>query len=512
MKDAVTFILNGKVETVRDVAPTMTVLNYLRRIRRLTGSKEGCAEGDCGACTVVIGERDAISGQVRYRAVNGCIMFVPMLEGKALVTVEGLRQPAPPDDPTAATRLHPVQQAMVDCHGSQCGFCTPGFVMSLYAAYVAGERPDGAGLNDLLAGNLCRCTGYGPILDAGARMAGYGVADWDEERRAREREALQAISHDRTLELSHAGQVLYSPATIEELARLCVEHPDAALVAGATDVGLWITKQHRKLACLIYIGRVSALRELAITDGIMRIGAGVSYTDAAVAIGSAFPDFGELMRRIGGTQVRNAGTIGGNIANGSPIGDTPPALIALGAKLILRKGATQRRIDLEDFFIAYGKQDRQPGEFVEAVEVPLGDETGAAHPLRCYKISKRFDQDISALCGCFNIGVKAGQVTAARLCFGGMAATPRRASAVEAALLGKPWTMETIEAAGEAFEQDYTPLSDMRASSQYRLQVAKNLLTKYFLETSAVHCPGVSTVDAPQTRLAGPGADIEVIG
>jgi len=300
---------------------------------------------------------------------------------------------------------------------------------------------------------------------------------------------------------------LLSPGNIEELARIYAAHPQATLVAGATDVGLWVTKQHRTLKTLIHIGRVKALRELVIAGGVMRIGAGVTYSDAAAAIGKAYPDFGELLRRIGGMQIRNAGTIGGNIANGSPIGDTPPALIVLAAQLVLRHGETQRRIPLESFFIRYGDQDRQPGEFVEAVEVPLLDDPDR---LRCYKISKRFDQDISALCGCFNIHVEAGNVVDARICYGGMAATPLRASSVEAALTGKPWCMQSVQKALPAFDDDYAPLSDMRASAAYRQQAAKNLLVKYFLETGQQAAGQQrSGPSLSQTRLVGRGAHLE---
>ena len=477
MDDQLTFVLNGQREIVAGLPPTTTVLNYLRYEKRLTGTKEGCAEGDCGACTIAIGERDGDS--VRYRAVNACIQFLPMLHGKAVVTVEGLKGPG--------GELHPCQQAIVDAHGSQCGFCTPGFVMSLYAMGLKssvcadGKRwPDRQTINDALAGNLCRCTGYGPLIAAAEASCGLEPPIWDQQRRERERDLLASIGQDQTLALTHDGHRYVSPVDADEFARLYAENPDAVVVGGATDVGLWVTKLHRDLPAIIHIGRVAALREIRVDADTIWIGAAATYRDAEAVLGRAYPDFGELIRRLGAAQVRNAGTIGGNIANGSPIGDTPPALIALGADLILRKGDRRRRIKLEDFFIAYGKQDREPGEFVEAVAVPR---LPSGEQFRCYKISKRFDQDISALCGCFNITVDGGKVVDARICYGGMAGTPKRASAVEAALSGKPWTLATVEAAIPAFEADFQPLSDMRGSAAYRMLTAKNLLRKYYHET-----------------------------
>ncbi len=477
MAQAIAFLLNGAVETVSDVPPTTTLLQYLRRRKGLTGTKEGCAEGDCGACTVALGDPSG-DGALRHRAANACVLFLPMVHGRTVTTVEGLGRAAGAG-PNGAD-LHPVSRAFVDYHASQCGFCTPGFVMSAYAAWLEGEPLHKCSVDDLLAGNLCRCTGYGPIIDA--TLALNGAPPPGEERAAAKQAArqLQIAAGTGSLAYENGGQRWFGPTGLNELADLYEAHPDATIVAGATDVGLWVTKQHRRLDTVIDIGRVRALNELTVTGDTLRIGAGVTCTDAFDAIAGRWPDFGELLRRFGGRQVRNAATIGGNIANGSPIGDSPPALIALGATLVLRKGEARRRLPLEVFFLDYGRQDRQPGEFVEAIEIPL--DTGAEE-LKCYKISKRFDQDISALCGCFNLRIEDGAVASVRIAFGGMAATPKRPAAVEAALWGKPWTEETVTAALPAFAEDFTPIDDMRASAGYRLLAAQNLLRRCFHES-----------------------------
>src|SRR5262245_11107996 len=484
MREHLSFLLNGEHQEVRGFDPATTLLTYLRRARGLTGTKEGCAEGDCGACTVTVGE--LAPGGIRYRAVNACILPLATLEGRSVTTVERLRG--------KDGALHPVQRAMLEAHGSQCGFCTPGIVMSLYTAYLMEARPGVDRINDVLAGNLCRCTGYGPIVRAAQAM--YDLPRPSNAAAETDAEAthLRALLHGDTVAVEGAGTSFYAPATLDELARLCEAHPEATILSGATDVGLWITKQHRRIGRLIYTGRVGGLRAITRAGDALRIGAGACWTDVQQTLGPHYPDFGELLRRFGSVQVRNAATIGGNIANGSPVGDGPPALIALGARVLLRKGVARRMMPLESYFIAYGRQERQPGELIEAIEVPL---TTPPDQVKCYKNSRRFDQDISAVCGCFNIDTAGGTVRAARIAFGGMAGTPQRAAHVEAALTGRPWTHATVMAALPAFERDFTPISDMRASAGYRLLVAQNLLTKYFHETQS---------PLRESRLAGLGA------
>jgi xanthine dehydrogenase small subunit len=406
---------------------------------------------------------------VRFRAVNACILFAPMLDGRALFTVESLKKDGVP---------HPIQQAMVANHASQCGFCTPGFVMSLYAHQREGAASDSGTLKDALAGNLCRCTGYGPILAAGQAM-GPDLEGPLADALAVE---LAAIQPTESLEIEHKGRRFLAPRTAEALARAVAVYPDATMLAGGTDVGLWVTKQHRDLPTIISLNEVAELRRIEDLGDAIRIGAGVRYADAAPVLGDLHPEFAGLLRRLGGLQVRNLGTICGNIANGSPIGDMPPALIAAGAMVSLRRGHISLSYQLEDYFLAYGRQLRQPDEFVEAVIVP---KIPAGRIFKIFKISKRFDQDISALCAGISVGLEAGKVTDARIAFGGMAATPKRAAACEAALTGQPWTEATVRVAAEALADDFQPIDDMRASAGYRLQAARNLLLKAWLESEA---------------------------
>ncbi|MHC9235956.1 xanthine dehydrogenase small subunit [Pseudooceanicola sp. 502str34] len=442
----ISFLLNGERVEMDVTDPTVTALDWLREIRGLTGTKEGCNEGDCGACTLMVTDEHG------PKAVNACILFLPQLHGKSVTTVEGLAAP----DGT----LHPVQQAMIDKHGSQCGFCTPGIVMSLAAAHATGETD----VDKVLAGNLCRCTGYAPIVRAAeAAMAAPAVVPALPG-------ALPAAAFDPATDVA-------LPETSDDLAAWYAAHPDGVLVGGATDLGLHVTKALRRLGPVAFLHRCADLQGIEETDEALVIGAGVTISQLIPAVSGRYPDFAAMLTRYGSVQVRNAATIGGNIANGSPIGDGPPALIALGARLHLRKGETRREIALEDFFLEYGKQDRAPGEFVEAISIPHQPDR-----LGCYKLSKRFDQDISAVCGCFNVTLEDGRVAGARIAFGGMAGIPKRATAVEAALIGADWGEEAIEAAWGAWDEDFQPLSDMRASAAYRLEAVRNMLTRYFLE------------------------------
>jgi xanthine dehydrogenase small subunit len=452
-----TFLLNGECVDTGDIPPTTTLLDWLRETRGLTGTKEGCNEGDCGACTVIV------SDETGARPLNACILFLPQLQGKAVRTVEGISGPD--------GALHPVQQAMIEHHGSQCGFCTPGFIVSMACAHMNGE----ADHDRALAGNLCRCTGYAPILRAARAAEDAPVPGWmRDDPGFFLAEILLGGPEGRGAD---SPPLSWQPRNSDELAQLYAAHPQATLIAGATDVGLWVTKQLRDLEMPIFLNDCADLQEVAISDTHIRLGAGLTIARLMEVITPHHPSYAAMLQRYGSQQVRAAATLGGNIANGSPIGDNAPALIALGATLHLRHGDTRRAMPLEDFFLDYGQQDREPGEFVEAMSLPRQPDR-----LRCYKISKRFDQDISAVLGCFNIAIEDGHVRAARIGFGGMAGIPKRATHVEAALLGQPWTEATIAATQDAWDQDFGPLSDMRASAEYRLDVARNLLMRYFLE------------------------------
>ena len=453
---AISFTLNGELREESSVSPTMTVLDFLREKAGLTGTKEGCAEGDCGACTIVMVRH----GSDRLEAVNSCLLAMGQLDGARVVTVEGLAE--------KGGELESVQQAIVTQDGTQCGFCTPGFVMALHALRHSGETVTDAVIHDALAGNLCRCTGYRSIVEA-ARTAcaspGMKVS------------GNSSISLQTSDAYAAAGQLYYAPKTIGALIARRAEYPDAPLLSGGTDLGLLFSKERKKFPVTIYTQNVGELRRIEEDDRSITFGAAVTYTEALPRIEAAYPSFGVLIHRIGSRQIRNVGTIGGNIGNASPIGDTPPCLIALDSVLQLRGPGGAREIPLEAFFLDYRKTDLADAEVIESVRVPkLGD----GHVFRTYKISKRYDQDISAVIGAFRLTLEDGVVTAVRIAFGGMAAIPKRAINCEAALTGQPWSEDTVRRAAAAIGEDFAPIGDHRASADYRLRVAANLFVRLF--------------------------------
>ena len=523
------FYHRGDIVQVDGVLPTRTVLDWLREDAGCTGTKEGCNEGDCGACTVVVAELSPAgtapesageASTLLLRPANACIRFLPTLDGKALFTVEDLKA-------IAGGRLHPVQQALVDCHGSQCGFCTPGFAMSLFRVYedrfpapvaAADKRvpdhganreargtPDRRELADALSGNLCRCTGYRPILEAGERMFALPAARLDREpvvaalERLRDEAAAQGSFHYRVTDpATGRAHGFHSPATPDELAALRLGQPDARLLAGSTDIGLWVNKQHRDVGDLIHLGNVAALATVEERGGELAIGAAASLEDAWSALAARFDGLEEVWLRFASPPIRHAGTMGGNVANGSPIGDAPPVLMALDARLELRRGDATRQLPLDAFYLDYMKNRLEPGEFLQRILVPLPSPAtdGRQRHLRAYKISKRFDSDISAVFAAMRIVLEGDTVAEVRLAFGGMAATVRRAARAEAAMLGEPWSKATVAAAQAALARDFEPITDLRASSGYRMQVAGNLLLRFFLEThpSAPLAAGAASV------------------
>ena len=470
-QDTIRFLLNGQEVSLSGVPATQTLLDYLRLDQRLTGSKEGCAEGDCGACTVLVGRLH--DGGLRYETVNACIRFLASLNGCHVVTIEHLSGPN--------GRLHPVQQAMVEYHGSQCGFCTPGFVMSLYALWMGNPTPTEAQVETAVQGNLCRCTGYEPIVKAALAVNQYGEPARD--YLTTERDSLMT----RLTALQPAARVVTGPEDdrailpldVADLAEVLAENPKATIVAGSTDVGLWVTKFMRPISPVVFVAHLEELKAIEQDDEALTIGAGVTYSESETAIRAAFPHLGPYWDRIAGWQVRNMGTIGGNVANGSPIGDTPPVLIALGAEVTLQKKGATRTLPLEEFFVDYGKQDREPGDFVASIRIPLRREGQID---AAYKISKRRDEDISSVAAGISVIVTDGVITQARIAYGGMAATPKRATGAEAALIGQPWSEAAFNAAAEAIKSDFAPLTDWRASSDYRSLTASNLLRRFYLE------------------------------
>ena len=475
---SIQFLLNGEQIEIHDVDPSMTLLQYLREQKGLTGTKEGCAEGDCGACTVALVDHQ--SEDTPIKAINACIRFLPTLDGEDIVTVEGLSD--------SLDALHPVQAAMVESHASQCGFCTPGFVMSLFALYKNHAAVDREAIDHALSGNLCRCTGYRPIVDAGLTMHNQPANDqWlqlrggsgavDEARRS----AHSAIQRDSTLALSHADRQFFAPTTTDALNALLAEHPEALLLAGGTDVGLWVTKHHRKLETVIYLGRVRALHQITHTETDIEIGSAVTLQTAMPVIVDEYPSLRELFLRFASTPIRNSGTLGGNVANGSPIGDSMPALIALGAILVLRSAEGTRELPIEDYFIDYQVQDLKSGEYLAAVRLPRANAKTTVHS---YKISKRFDQDISAVCLGAAVTLNQDRVEEIRLAFGGVAATPKRAKLTESVLTGRRWALADLTHALKAIEQEFEPLDDMRASAQYRRWVCSGLLRRLYEEVS----------------------------
>ena len=478
------FVRRGRIVQLHGIAPDRTLLEILREDLGATGTKEGCGEGDCGACTVVLGE--ARQGRMHYQAVNSCIRLAHSIDGMALWTVEDLAHDPlirPASGPKGSA-LHPVQEALVQCHGSQCGFCTPGFAMSLFGLYQ-NEVCQNRGITrtqaaEALSGNLCRCTGYRPILDAAQQMQQLPRVQVDETALLQQLELLAPTPQALEADFSYI-----SPATLPDLLAARAAHPDAQLVAGATDLGLWITKQHRRFPRLLDVTRAAELTGVVEHDGQLTLGAAVSLTDAFSALQARWPQLHRFAARFAGLPVRNSGTLGGNVANGSPIGDSMPLLIALGAQVELASTRGSRRMPLEDFYTGYRQNQLAADELLTFIHLPLPtpDQRLADQRLAAYKVSKRFDDDISAVCLAIHLHIEGQTITQARIGAGGVAATPARARQTEAALTGRPWPAATAERAAAVLQAEFNPISDMRASGAYRREVLGALVRRFWRET-----------------------------
>lgn len=500
MSEAIRFLLNGERVDVAGLPPQTTLLEFLRDERRLTGTKEGCAEGDCGACTVVLAERS--EHRIAWQPINACIRLLPSVDAKAVFTVESLKSPR--------GELHPVQQALVDCHASQCGFCTPGFAMSLFALYKTVHAPSRGEIEDALSGNLCRCTGYRPIVDAAQAMYALPSPDgWRgpvatgdhrvvSEDEARLDSALAALERSAGFEYAAGGDRWSAPRTCDGLAAACAARPAARIVAGMTDVALWVTKQQRTLDDLVYVGDVADLRAIRDSPAGIEIGAAVTLADAAARLDRTWPELAEAWQRFASVPIRASATLAGNVANGSPIGDSMPALIALDATVVVRSLAGERDVALDAFYPGFRQTALAPGEFVAAVRIPHRAPNLA---VRAYKIGKRYDQDISAVFACFALTLEEGRIVRARIGCGGVAPTPARARRTEAALEGASWTADTAGRTASVLAGEFTPIDDLRASARYRRNVLGNLLRRFFHETAGA-AEVVTRVDSPAIAAA----------
>ena len=470
------FIHANRIIEIHNPDPNETLLNFIRTKLRKTGTKEGCAEGGCGACTVVLGELK--NNDIDYKAINSCITFLPTLTGKQLILVEDLI--------SEKNLLHPVQEAMVKYHGSQCGFCTPGFIMSLFAMFKNYSKLKDEVINDCIAGNLCRCTGYQPIIKAAKSLNNRNKIDSFYKNKKKTISLLKKIENV-SIAIYKNDKKYFAPCYVSELKQILKRNINSQLLSGGTDLSLLVTKDRKDISPIIYMNSIKELNYIKRNKEYVEVGATTSLTDFETYIKKDYPDFNKILKRYGSTQIRNVATVAGNIATASPIGDNLPLLLALDAKVVLQGVKKSKVIPINNFFISYRKTKLKLGEFIHSIRIPIANK----NIFKCYKISKRFDDDISSVCAAFNLTIENKKITNIKIAYGGMAAIPKRANYCEKILLNSTITQEIIDKAKNALEKDFAPINDMRASGQYRKMISKNLLEKCFLEIKEKKLIGV---------------------
>jgi xanthine dehydrogenase small subunit len=469
VSNSIQFIYNNKICSVENPDPNKTVLEYIRNDLKKNGTKEGCAEGGCGACTVVLGELK--DRKLIYKSINSCISFLPSIDGKHLILIENLI--------SKKNELHPIQEAMVKFHGSQCGFCTPGFVMSLFSMYKNYSKFDKEIIEETLSGNLCRCTGYRPIVDAAKSLNNKKDDDHFKKDQKKIINLLKKINNNE-LKIFYKNKKYYSPKSLSNLKKIISKNPNINFLSGGTDLSLEVTKLRGEIKNIIYLNSVKELKFVNKKRNFIEVGAGVSLHDFQNIIKSYYLDFYNILKRYGSVQIRNVGTIAGNIATASPIGDTLPLLLSLDSVVKIQTNNLIKLIPLNKFFISYRKTKLKKGEFVYSVRIPINKQ----NHFKAYKISKRFDDDISTVCASFNLLIKKDKILEAKIAYGGMSDIPKRATSIEKKLTNSVFNEKLFLNAQSLIEKDFSPINDMRASRNYRIDIAKNLLMKFFYEVS----------------------------